>query len=93
MCQKPPSPMIEIERLLAVAVEGRCGGGAKAVAHRRRADVEWRIDREKMAADVGCDMVRAEFLFDQFQGREDRPLRTAGAEAGRARRDSAGECA
>ncbi len=44
-------------------VEGRGRGRAQAVAHRRRADVEGRQDREQMAADVGGDVMRPELLL------------------------------
>ena len=42
-----------------------------------------------MAADVGGDVVLAELLLDQLGRREDRPLRAADAEAGRAARHDA----
>ncbi len=72
-------------------VEGRGRGGPEAVAHRRRADVERRQDREQMAADVGGDVVLPELLLDQLHRREDRPLRTADAEARRPRRHDFGQ--
>ena len=86
MCQKPPSPMTEIERLSAATLNAEAEAGPEAIAHRRRADIERRQDREQMAADIGGDVMRAELLLDQLHRGEDRPLRTAGAEARRARR-------
>ena len=44
-----------------------------------------------MAADVGGDVVLAEFLLDEFGRGEDRPLRTADAEARRTAGDHARE--
>ena len=91
LCQKPPSPITEIDALVGLDVEGRGRGRPEAVAHRRRADVEGRQDREQVAADIGRDVVLAELLLDQLHRREDRPLRAAGAEAGRTRRHDLGQ--
>ena len=44
-----------------------------------------------MAADVGADVMRAELLLDQLHRAEDRPLRAAGAKAGRAGVDVVGD--
>ena len=66
--------------LAGLHVERRGAGGAEAVAHRGGADVERREDREQVAADVGADVMRAEFALDELHRGEDRPLRAAGAE-------------
>ena len=87
MCQKPPSPIEgDRARFFASDVEGRGRGRPEPIAHGGGADIEGRHDREQMAADIGGDVVRAELLLDQLHRGEDRPLRTADAEAGRARR-------
>src|SRR6266700_6544060 len=83
-----PESAIAEERdraLVGLGVERRGSRTAEAVAHRGRADVERRQDREQVTADIAAHMMGAELAFDQLQGREDRPLRTAGAERGRAR--------
>src|SRR5438067_1677329 len=87
LCQKPPSPMIAIARLSAFTLKAE----AEAIAHRGRADIERRQDREQMTADIGCDVMGAEILFDQLHRRKNRSLRTAGAEARRARRHHFGQ--
>ena len=84
--ERPPDSVLTA-LLASCAVEGRVGRGAEAIAHGRAADVEGRQDREEVAADVARHLVLAELLLDELHGREDRPLRAAGAEAGRADRD------
>ncbi|MCY1226862.1 hypothetical protein D9M72_391120 [compost metagenome] len=71
--------------LAAGRVQGRGAGAAQAVAHGGVAQVERRQDREQVAADVGAHMVLADLALDQLHRGEDRALRAAGAEAGRAR--------
>ncbi len=72
--------------LVGLHVEGGSRRGAEAIAHGRGADVEGRKDREKVAADIRRDVMRPQFLLDEFHCSEDRPFRAAGAEARRARR-------
>ena len=87
LCQKPPSPTNGDRALVRLDIERRRAGAAEPVAHRGRADVERRQDREQVAADVAADVVRPELALDQLHGGEDRPLRdsrcrtTAGADA------------
>ena len=57
-----------------------------AVAEDRVAEAERREGRERMAADIGADMGRAELALHQLDRGEYRPLRTAGAEGRRPRR-------
>ena len=66
--------------LARLARQAAGGGAAKAIAHHGVADIERRQDREQVAADIAAHMLRAEFALDQFHRRENRPLRTAGAE-------------
>jgi hypothetical protein len=56
--------------LAGLDIERRGGGRPKTITHRRRADVEWRHDREQVAADIRRDMMRSHLAFG-----------TAGAEA------------
>jgi len=72
-------------------VEGRGRGGAEPVPHGGRPDVEGRQDREQVAADIGRDVVLAEFLFDKLHRREDRSLGAADAEPRGAGRHHFGE--
>jgi hypothetical protein len=61
LCQKPPSPITEIARFGASTVKARhrpCRGRSPSVGV---ADVERRQDREQVTADVGADVMRAEF--------------------------------
>jgi hypothetical protein len=82
----------ERDRLLGRGyVKGRSRRRAQTIAHGRGADIERRQDREQVAADIGGDMMRPEFLLDQLHGGEDRALRAADTETRRARRHDAGE--
>jgi hypothetical protein len=79
-----PEPAIAHDgnRTLVTRFERRRAGGAQPIAHRGVADVERRQDREQVAADVGRDVERAQFLLHQLHRREDRPFGATGAETG-----------
>ena len=73
-----------------VRADGSGAGERHAVAEDRIAERERRKGRERMAADVGRDMGRADLALDELDGGKHRPLRTTGAEIRRPRRDVAG---
>src|SRR5205823_13917931 len=66
-------------------IERRRARPAKAVTHRRCADVEGRENRKQVTTNVATDMMRAELPLHQFHRGEDWALRTARAERRRAR--------
>ena len=72
-----------------VRTDRRGAGERHAVAEDRIAERERREGRERMAADVGADMRRPDLALRQLDGGEDRPLRAAGAEIRRPRRNIA----
>ena len=81
-----PEPAIADDRhgpLLSAAIEGAVRRRPETIAHGRAADLERGQGGEDMAADIGGDLVFAQFLLDQFHGGEDRALGAAGAEARR----------
>src|SRR6218665_787579 len=98
LCQKPPSPMkasagLEAPRCAPGPQAGAAGpprpappGGAARGGDGGGGRVEGGDDGKQVAADVGRDMVHAQFAFDQFQRGENRPLGAAHAQPGRARR-------
>ena len=75
--------------LLHVGPDRGGAGERHAIAEDGIAHRERREGRERMAADVGRDVRRAELALHQLERREHRPLRAAGAEGGRARRQRA----
>ena len=64
-------------------VERRCRCRPQTVSHGRRPKLEGRHDREQVTADIRGDVMRAQFLLNQFHRHEDRPFRASGAKAGR----------
>ena len=87
-----PEPPIPHDRdhalaafLLLRGIEGRRPCSTQPVSHRGVAQVEGRQDGEKVAADVGADVVLAQLALDQLHRGEDGPLGAAGAKARRAR--------
>ena len=72
-------------------VEGSIRCRAEAITHRRAANFERRQRCKEVAADVGGDLVLAQFLFHELQGSKDRAFRTACAETGRPDRNRLGE--
>ena len=78
------------DRALVHVRADRGGAGQRhAVAEDRIAERERREGRERMAADIGADMGRADLALHKLDGGEHRALRTAGAEIRRPRRDVA----
>src|SRR5262249_54566086 len=77
------------DRALVGLAGVECGSArpAETIAHRRRAQIEWREDRKKMAPDVAAHMMRAQFAPPQFHRGENRTLGTSGAERWRPRVD------
>ena len=73
--------------LVGFDVQGRRAGGTQAVAHGGVAQVERRQYGKQMAANIGTDVVGAQFSLNQFHRGKNRPLWAAGAKARRARLD------
>ena len=77
-----------------IRTDRRGAGKRHAVAEDRVAERKRRKGRERMAADVGADMRWPDLALRQLDGGKDRPLRAAGAEIRRPRRNIArgGKC-
>ena len=89
-----PEPAVAHDADHALA-EGRRDGGrarqAEAVTEHRIAEVEGRQGRHRVAAHIGGDMDSTEVALNQFEGGENRALRTAGAKRRRPLRDRLAE--
>ena len=70
----------------APAVKGPVRGRTKPISHGRAADVEGRQAGKQMTADIGADLVFAQFLLHQLHRGKNWPLRATGAKPRRADR-------
>jgi hypothetical protein len=89
-----PEPAVAHDRDAApvgvLRVQRGGAGRPEAISHRRRAEIERRVDGEQMAADVGADVVFTGLPLGELQAAEDRALGAPGAQSWWPRLDDIG---